>query len=163
MDDKSVVSWTTMIGAYVQWNQSDEAILVFERMESKNMKPNEENTLMVFEELPEKDVMTWTALIVGLAMCGEGNKALDYFHEKQIRGLNSTHRTSGCLVEVLGGAGRIAEAEELIRNMLMAPDHFVLGGLLVACRIHGNLKAAERAVKQLLERYPENDGMYFIL
>ena len=39
------------------------------------------------EELPEKDVMTSTALIVGLAMCGEGNKALDYFHEMQITGV----------------------------------------------------------------------------
>ncbi|TXG61328.1 hypothetical protein EZV62_012691 [Acer yangbiense] len=41
MDDKIVVSWATMIGAYVQWNQTDEAIEVFERMESENMKPNE--------------------------------------------------------------------------------------------------------------------------
>ncbi|KAK0570565.1 hypothetical protein LWI29_003254 [Acer saccharum] len=37
----------------------------------------------------------------------------------------------GCLVDVLGRAGRIAEAEELIRNMPMAPDHFILGGYLV--------------------------------
>ncbi|TXG61327.1 hypothetical protein EZV62_012690 [Acer yangbiense] len=128
---------------------------------------------MVFEELPEKDVMTWTALIVGLAMCGEGNKALDYFHEMQITGVKPDAITFvgvlpsieryGCLVDVLGRAGRIAEAEELIRNMPMAPDHFVLGGLLGACRIHGNLKAAERVAQQLLELYPENDGAYVIL
>ncbi|KAI9191851.1 hypothetical protein LWI28_014482 [Acer negundo] len=154
-----------------------------------------ENALMVFEELPEKDVMTWTALTVGLAMCVEGNKALEYFHELQIRevkpdaitfvgvlvacshsrlvdeGISHFNLMSktydiqpriehyGCLVDVLG----IAEAKELIRNMLMAPDHFILGGLLGACRIHGNLKAAERAAKQLLELYPENDGTYVIL
>ncbi|KAK0570404.1 hypothetical protein LWI29_000670 [Acer saccharum] len=41
MDEKSVVSWATMNGAYVQWNQPDEAIEVFERMESENVKPNE--------------------------------------------------------------------------------------------------------------------------
>ncbi|KAK3210810.1 hypothetical protein Dsin_015516 [Dipteronia sinensis] len=46
-----------------------------------------ENALIVFEELPEKDVMTWTAMIVGLTMCGGGNKALEYFNEMQIIGV----------------------------------------------------------------------------
>ncbi|CAI0543081.1 unnamed protein product [Linum tenue] len=47
--------------------------------------------------------------------------------------------------------------------MPMAPDHFVLGGLLDACRIHGNLEAAERAGKQLLELDPDNEGIYILL
>ncbi|XP_031269926.1 pentatricopeptide repeat-containing protein At2g29760, chloroplastic-like [Pistacia vera] len=41
MDDKSVVSWATIIGAYVQWDQPGEAIKIFERMGSENVKPNE--------------------------------------------------------------------------------------------------------------------------
>lgn len=45
------------------------------------------NGVRVLEELPEKDVMTWTALIVGLAMCGQGNKAMEYFYEMKIRGV----------------------------------------------------------------------------
>ena len=143
--------------------------------------------------------MTLTALIVVLAMCGQGNKALEYFYEMQIRGVKPDAITFvgvlvacshaglvderishfnlmsekygirpnieryGCLVDILGRAGRIAKAEELIKNMPMALDHFVLGGLLGACRIHGNLEAAERAAQQLLELLPDNGGFYVIL
>lgn len=157
------------------------------------------NASRVFEELPDKDVMTWTALIVGLAMCGQGNKALEYFNEMQIGGVKPdaitfvgvlvacshaglvdegiSHFNSmsekygiqpsiehyGCLVDILGRAGGIAEAEWLIRKMPMAPDHFVLGGFLGACRIHGNLEAAKRAAQQRLELYPDNGGSYVIL
>lgn len=106
--------------------------------------------------------MTWIALIVGYAMCGQGNKALEYFYEMKIRGMEPDAITFvgvlvacshaglvdegishfnlmsekyeiqpsiehyGCLVDILGRAGRIAEAEVLIKNMPVAPDHFVL-------------------------------------
>lgn len=40
MDNKSVVSWATTIGAYVQQDQPDEAIKIFYRMEIENVKPN---------------------------------------------------------------------------------------------------------------------------
>ncbi|PON56951.1 DYW domain containing protein [Parasponia andersonii] len=158
-----------------------------------------ESALQIFQELPEKDVMTWTALITGLAMNREGEMALKYFHEMQINGVKPdavtfigvlvacshaglidegiTHFKSmssrygiqpsvehyGCMVDLLGRAGRIAEAEELVREMPMAPDRFVLGGLLRACRIHGNLEVAERAAQQLLELDPENEGTYMLL
>ncbi|CAL9027948.1 unnamed protein product [Prunus brigantina] len=153
----------------------------------------------VFRKLPEKDVMTWTALISGFAMCGQGKKALGHFHEMQMSGVkpdaitfvgvlaacshaglvdegilhfNSMHEVYGiqpsiehygCMVDILGRAGRIAEAEELIGKMQMPPDHFVLGGLLGACRVHGNLEAAERAAQQLLELDPDDDGAYVLL
>ncbi|KAK9268407.1 hypothetical protein L1049_000157 [Liquidambar formosana] len=158
-----------------------------------------EIALKVFQELPTKDVMTWTALIVGLAMSGEGEKALEFFHEMQMNGVKPdaitfvgvlaacshaglvdeglSHFNSmsnrygiepsiehyGCMIDLLGRAGHIAKAEELIQNMPMAPDYFVLGGLLGACRIHGNLEAAERAAQQLLELDPDNGGTYVLL
>ncbi|PRQ46486.1 putative tetratricopeptide-like helical domain, DYW domain-containing protein [Rosa chinensis] len=153
----------------------------------------------VFRTLPEKDLMTWTALISGFAMCGQGKKALEHFHEMQMSGVKPdaitfvgvlaacshagfvdeglSHFNSmsevygiqpsiehyGCMVDVLGRAGRIAEAEELIQKMRMKPDRFVLGGLLGACRIHGNLEAAERAAKRLLELNPDDEGTYVLL
>ncbi|KAL6137814.1 hypothetical protein ACLB2K_063103 [Fragaria x ananassa] len=52
----------------------------------------------------------------------------------------------------VGRAGRIAEAEELIRKMRMKPDRFVLGGII-----------AKRAAKQLLELDPDDEGTYVLL
>lgn len=57
----------------------------------------------------------------------------------------------GCMVDLLGRVGRIAEAEELIQNMPMEADHFTLGGLLGACR-------TEKSAQQLLKLDPNDAG-----
>ncbi|XP_042496116.1 pentatricopeptide repeat-containing protein At1g08070, chloroplastic-like [Macadamia integrifolia] len=158
-----------------------------------------ETASRVFQAMPQRDVMTWTALIVGFAMSGQGEKALEAFNEMQrcgvkpdaitfvgvlaacshaglvdegyshfdsmssLYGIQPSVEHYGCMVDILGRAGHIAEAEELIQNMPMPPDNLVLGGLLGACRIHGNLEAAERAAQQLLELDPDNGGTYVLL
>ncbi|KAI3975061.1 hypothetical protein MKX01_005172, partial [Papaver californicum] len=40
-----------------------------------------DGALEVFHGIPIKDVMTWTAMIVGLAMSGQGEKALEFFYD----------------------------------------------------------------------------------
>ncbi|KAM6585968.1 hypothetical protein CsatB_012970 [Cannabis sativa] len=42
---------------------------------------NVEKALMVFNELPQRDKFTWTAVIVGLAVNGHGEGALDMFSQ----------------------------------------------------------------------------------
>ncbi|KAI3943798.1 hypothetical protein MKW98_004303 [Papaver atlanticum] len=134
-----------------------------------------DGALEVFHVILIKDVMTWTSMIVGLAMSGQGGKALDFFHELQksgvkpdaitfvcdlaacshtglvdegyshfnpmltVYGIHPSIEHYGCMVDMLARAGKIAEAEELIEEMPMKPDCFVLRGLLGACRIYGNL------------------------
>ena len=250
MPERNLVCWNIMINGHVEDSDYEEALLLFREMQLKGLKGDKvtmvslllacthlgalelgkwlhaciekekievdvalgtalvdmyakcgsiDIAMRVFQELPEKDVMSWTALIVGLAMCGEGEKALEYFHEMQIGGVkpdaitfvgvlvacshagfvdegishfNSMSKTFGiqpsiehygCMVDILGRAGRIAEAEDLVQNMPMTPDRFVLGGLLGACRIHGNLEAAERAAQQLLKLDPNHGGTYVLL
>lgn len=46
-----------------------------------------ESAKKVFQEFPKKDVMTWTAMILGFAMSGQGEKALKYFNEMQKSGI----------------------------------------------------------------------------
>ncbi|KAI3910331.1 hypothetical protein MKW92_033054 [Papaver armeniacum] len=158
-----------------------------------------DGALEVFHGIPVKDVMTWTSMIVGLAMSGQGEKALDFFHEMQksgvkpdaitfvgvlaacshaglvdegyshfdsmitVYGIHPSIEHYGCMVDMLGRAGKIAEAEKLIEEMPMKPDDFVLRGLLGACRIHGNLSVAERAAQKLLELDPDDAGTYVLL
>lgn len=69
----------------------------------------------------------------------------------------------GCMVDLLGRAGLIKEAYELIMAMPMKPDAVVWGGLLGACSFHGNVEFAERAAEALFELEPGNPGNYVIL
>ncbi|XP_042974860.1 putative pentatricopeptide repeat-containing protein At5g59200, chloroplastic [Carya illinoinensis] len=98
-------------------------------------------------------------LIWFLAACshtGFVDEGISHFNSmSKTFGIQPNIEHYGCMVDILGRAGRIAEVEELIQSMPMAPDHFVLGGLLGACRIHGNLEAAERAARKLIELDPK--------
>ena len=50
----------------------------------------------------------------------------------------------GCIVDLLGRVGHLKEAYNFLRSMKIAPDHVMLGALLSACKIHGNLELGEQ-------------------
>ncbi|KAM3286894.1 pentatricopeptide repeat-containing protein [Capsicum chacoense] len=71
----------------------------------------------------------------------------------------------GCMVDLLGRAGRLQEAYDLLQSMPMRPDNVTWGTLLGACSFHGNVELAEQAVEveflSVLE--PWNPGNYVML
>lgn len=74
---------------------------------------------------------------------------------------NSKHYT--CMVDLLGRAGRLDEAQNLMRKMPFEPDAATWGALLGACRVHGNTELGEKAAEVIFEMEPENSGMYVLL
>ncbi|EPS60680.1 tetratricopeptide-like helical [Genlisea aurea] len=61
----------------------------------------------------------------------------------------------GCMVDLLGRAGRLREAEELIRRMPMEADAVIWGTLLAACKMHGgNTEVGEMAAGNLAKVEP---------
>lgn len=155
--------------------------------------------LQVFEEIPERNCLTWTAIICGLALHGNACDAISYFSEmihiglmpdeitflgvlsacchgglveegrKYFSQMSSKFNISpklkhySCLVDLLGRAGRLEEAEELIKNMPMVADAAVWGALFFACRVHGNVLIGERTALKLLEIDPQDSGIYVLL
>ncbi|XP_068659536.1 pentatricopeptide repeat-containing protein At5g19020, mitochondrial [Aristolochia californica] len=63
----------------------------------------------------------------------------------------------GCMVDLLGKAGQLDEAEMLIEEMPMRTDVVIWGSLLGACRTHGNLEKAKKA-KACLTRLEPSHG-----
>lgn len=158
-----------------------------------------DSSLRMFEFMNEKDVFTWSVMIMGLANHGFGNLALDYFTKMVTEGtepndvtfigvlsacshiglvetgwtyfksMNSLYGVTpkiehyGCMVDILGRAGCLQEAMELIRAMPFAPDAIVWRAFLGACRIHKNVELAEEATVNLLELEPHADGNYVLL
>ena len=158
-----------------------------------------EKSIQVFEELPERDVLSWTTLIAGLAMHGYAKRALEYFSEmvktgltprditftavlsacshggmlergfkifesmKRDYGLQPRLEHYGCMVDLLGRAGKLAEAEKFVHEMPVKPNAPVWGALLGACRIHRNAEIGERVGKILIQLRPEHSGYYVLL
>jgi hypothetical protein len=67
------------------------------------------------------------------------------------------------MVDLLGRAGHLDEAQDFIQTMPIEPGARVWGALLGACRIYCNIDIAENVVKRLFELEPENPGCYIIL
>jgi pentatricopeptide repeat protein len=68
-----------------------------------------------------------------------------------------------CVVDLLGRAGQLQEAENMLMAMPFKPDVTAWMALLSACRIHGNMEMAEHIAKQILEMKPEYAGGYVLL
>jgi len=158
-----------------------------------------ERALKVFYSVKRKDVFAWSAMIAGLAMHGHGRAAIDIFYRMQEAGvrpnavtfinlLSACSHTGlveegkfffgqmlpvheiepqaehySCMVDVLGRAGYLDEAMDLIQKMPIPHTASVWGSLLGACSIHGNVDLAEVAFSRLLELEPRNDGAHVLL
>ena len=69
----------------------------------------------------------------------------------------------GCMVDLLGRAGLLKEAEELIDSMPMAPDVATWGALLGACRNHHDNEMGEMLGRKLIQLQPGHDGFHVLL
>jgi pentatricopeptide repeat protein len=68
-----------------------------------------------------------------------------------------------CVVDMLGRAGRLEEAEAFMLRMPAGPSISALQSLLGACRIHGNMNVGERVAGVLMETEPTESGAYVLL
>jgi hypothetical protein len=90
------------------------------------------------------------------------DEGLCYFEPMgSVYGLPATVEYNACMVGLLGCAGNLHEAEDIIKGMSCQPNETVWTALLSVCRIHGDLELGEHLVKQLLE--PGNAGGYVLL
>ncbi|KAG0486869.1 hypothetical protein HPP92_008964 [Vanilla planifolia] len=69
----------------------------------------------------------------------------------------------GCMVDLLGRAGLIPEALELIQGMSISPDPVLWGTLLGACKTYGFVDLGILVGKRLIELEPGHDGHYILL
>lgn len=251
--EKDIITWNAMIGGYSQNRQPNEAIELFRQMQEQRgskVRPDgvtmvglisscaqmgalglgewvhayiEKNEIeldvflvtalidmyarcgdlnrsrLLFWGMPKGDLASWNAMIKGLAIHGKGNEALEIFSmmersrvvpnyitfvgllsacshgglvEKGLElfySMQSQYSIAprielyGCVVDLLGRAGRLTEAYEFIKCMPIEPDAVVWGALLGACRSHQNVELAEESACRLVELEPSHDGNYVLL
>ncbi|KAL3502343.1 hypothetical protein ACH5RR_036792 [Cinchona calisaya] len=160
---------------------------------------NINKAIQIFNEVPARNSLTWTAIICGLAFHGDARDALSHFlnmietglvpdeitflgvlsacchgglveEGRKIFGQMSSKfnippklKHYSCMVDLLGRAGLVEEAEELIKSMPMKADAVVWGALFFACRIHKNVEMGEKAALKLLDLDPHDSGIYVLL
>lgn len=146
MPARDVVSWNSIIKAYSLHGRGANALRAFSAMDV----PPDAATFVGLLSACSHSGMVDEGRAIFSAMAAEHGVApqLDHF---------------ACMVDLLGRSGHLAEAEELINQMPMAPDPVVWSGLLGACRKHGNLSIAERAAQRLVAMAPGRSAGYVLI
>ncbi|KAM0866663.1 hypothetical protein ACQ4PT_042487 [Festuca glaucescens] len=121
----------------------------------------------VFASVRAPDLVSWNSLLSGYAQHGYGHvglvdKGLEYFNLMKTDGFLAGARQEhyACIVDLLGRAGHLRDAESLVHDMPIEPGVSVYRALLSACQIHGNLEIAIRVSARLIELYPHDSSAH---
>lgn len=150
MKAKSIISWNIMILGLASHGNGEEALELFSRMLEEN------------DERP--DDVTFMAVLSACShggMIDEGRRYFDIMRRDY--NIQPTLKHYGCMVDLLGRAGLVKEAYDLIKNMPMECSAVVWRTLLAACRVHGYVELGEVVRKHLMEVEPDHSSDYVLL
>ncbi|KAK0577635.1 hypothetical protein LWI29_036216 [Acer saccharum] len=149
MDQRNVSSWTSMIVGYATNGHVNEALECFCCMREARVRPNH---------------VTFVGVLSACVHGGKVQEGKHFFHiMKNVYQIVPQLPHYGCMVDLLGRAGLLEEAGEMIEGMPMKANVVVWGCLMGACEKFGNVKMGEWVAKHLLELEPWNDGVYVVL
>lgn len=149
MSSKNLVSWTSMIIGYGSHGYGKEAVELFDEMVESGSMP---------------DRIVFMAVLSACSHTGLVEEGLRYFRlmvgDYNIKPVQETY---GCVVDLLGRAGRVEEAYEVIKSMPFMPDETVWAVFLGACKMHKCPNLGKLAVNRVLELRPGIAGTYITL
>ncbi|KAL1217360.1 Pentatricopeptide repeat-containing protein [Cardamine amara subsp. amara] len=149
MPTKNLVCWNSLMNGYSMHGKAKEVMSIFESLVRTRLKP---------------DFISFTSLLSACGQVGltdEGQKYFSMMSEEY--GIKPRLEHYSCMVNLLGRAGKLQEAYDLIKEMPFEPDSCVWGALLNSCRLQNNVDLAEIAAEKLFDLEPENTGTYVLL
>ncbi|RCV28404.1 hypothetical protein SETIT_5G402800v2 [Setaria italica] len=149
---KNTECWNTMISALASHGRSEEALQLFFMMECSEQKPN---------------VITLLAVLGACTHGGFVDQGLRIFNKFEVYGVEAGVEHYGCLVDLLGRAGKLKEAYEIVKNIPEEPNEVIWGSLLGACRVHGDAEMSRLVSDEINRlhsgRASSNDAAYIML
>ncbi|CAA7052993.1 unnamed protein product [Microthlaspi erraticum] len=134
---KNVLTWTSMATGLALNGRGNETPELLNRMAESGIKPNE---------------VTFTSLLSAYRHIGLVQEGLELFQSMRTRfGVTPVIQHYGCIVDLLGKAGRLQEAYEFVLALPVRPDAILLRSLCNACSIYGESVMGEEVGKALLE------------
>ncbi|GAV86376.1 PPR domain-containing protein/PPR_2 domain-containing protein/DYW_deaminase domain-containing protein, partial [Cephalotus follicularis] len=149
MANKNQLSYSVMISGLAMHGHGHEAIKIFSKMLDNGLEP---------------DDVVYVGVLSACGHAGLVDEGLLYFERiKSEYEIEPTIQHYGCMVDLLGRAGMLNEALELIKSMHIKPTDVIWRSLLSACKVHQNLELGEIAAKNLLQSNSSNPSDYLLL
>ncbi|KAG6485172.1 hypothetical protein ZIOFF_053702 [Zingiber officinale] len=146
---KSLITWTSIISAHSKHGNYEEVMSLFDSLKRTGIHP---------------DHITFLAVLVACCCKGKvdmGRKVFDSMvDEFEIEPWQEHY---ACMVDMLGKAGRLEEAEEFLQLAPMPLGISALQSLLGACRVHRNAEMGSRMAEALMKVEPTESGAYVLM
>lgn len=143
MPQRDAVTWGVIISSFATHGQAKKCFQLFDEMIESGVEPNG---------------VIFVAILSACSHAGLVEKGCQYFNQMVHQfGIRPSIEHFGCMVDLLGRAGRLAEAEQLILSMPEEPNSVILGALFNACRIHNDVERGRPLFKKLINLEPSPD------
>ncbi|KAK4370995.1 hypothetical protein RND71_010470 [Anisodus tanguticus] len=142
----NIICFTSIINAYARKGMGSECFGMIEEMIQKGVKP---------------DDVTFLCILLGCNHSGlveEGKQIFDSM--RTLHEVYPDRRHYSCMVDLLGRAGLVSEAEELLNHASSTGDSVMWSSLLRSCRIHQNEDVGRRAATKLMDLEPEDPSVW---
>ncbi|BAB01060.1 unnamed protein product [Arabidopsis thaliana] len=145
----STVAWNAMILGYAQHGLGQVSLDLFSQMCNQNVK---------------LDHVTFTAILTACSHTGLIQEGLELLNLMEpVYKIQPRMEHYAAAVDLLGRAGLVNKAKELIESMPLNPDPMVLKTFLGVCRACGEIEMATQVANHLLEIEPEDHFTYVSL
>ncbi|KAF6987512.1 hypothetical protein CFC21_005148 [Triticum aestivum] len=146
---QGIMLWNSMIVGFAKNGYADEVLLLFQKMQESQIKPDE---------------VTFLGVLIACAHAGLISVGRHYFnYMNKVCGLVPRVDHYACFIDLLGRGGLLEEAEEVINQLPFRPDGVIWATYLAACRMHKDEERGKVAAKKLAELEPENSSTYVLL
>ncbi|XP_050382223.1 putative pentatricopeptide repeat-containing protein At1g17630 [Argentina anserina] len=149
LDSKDLISWNTMISSYGMHGLGENALRIFHTMVKMGFKPNNITFIAVLSACSHAGLVT------------EGRHLFDQM--LGVYGVKPQMEHYACMVDLLGRAGLLQEASNIVKNMPMKPNSCVWSAILNSCRTHKNTDIAEETVTHIFNTNSEMAGSYMLM
>ncbi|KDP26017.1 hypothetical protein JCGZ_21050 [Jatropha curcas] len=140
--------WNSMLIACAQHAHTEEVFKLFDRMKNVGMRPN---------------FITFLCLLYACSHGGLIDKGQQYFGLMKDYGIEPGAQHYATMVDLLGRAGKLQEALDIIKAMPIEPTESVWGAFLTGCRLHGDAELAAFAADRIFELGHVSSGMNVLL
>ncbi|KAK7372905.1 hypothetical protein VNO80_06295 [Phaseolus coccineus] len=146
---RDMYAYSTMIAAFAEHGKSRDAITLFFKMQKEGLKPNPVTFIGVLNACSSSGLVE------------EGCRIFKIMTE--VFGIEPLPEHYTCIVDLLGRAGQLERAYDLIKENATCADATTWSSLLAACRIYGNVDLGEITARHLFEIDPDDSGNYVLL
>jgi pentatricopeptide repeat protein len=146
---QDIMPWNSMIVGFAKNGYANEALLLFQKMQESQIKPDE---------------VTFLGVLIACSHAGLISEGRNFFNSmSQAYGLTPRVDHYACFIDLLGRGGHLEEAQEVIDHLPFRADGVIWATYLAACRMHKDEERGKVAAKKLVELEPRSSSTYVFL